>query len=332
MPRTKRFNFLVPQRFSSEVWENIARFICNEPAKVYMLLRAFKWLKFDDEFYKKMWEIVKPYEGQPKPQFLMFYNLKRTCQYRTAFDLLYMKRCQVCHCRFGHKIFEPYCMRLCTQCIQSNHVSNVVLWKQYGIGLEEIGLHYMHYIRYIRTGVYRKEKELMKFSLDPRDFAVRRNCVFIFFWMPDLRRFIDIDCRAKQHQKRTLAANVLKAAFARAYARRLKPSKRPQILREQALQKILNPTTADIVTYGTNWCLANKLIAGRRKVPQAPDFDLQLAFGRACTVKLLGPREYTLRTMAEKLNLNKEGVARKLTELSMEHGGLPMLANRIFEM
>lgn len=332
MPRVKRIQFLAPQRFSNEVWQNIAKFICNEPAKVYMLLRAIKWLDFDDEFYKSMWEIVKPYEGEPKPQFLMFYNLKRTCQYRTAFDLLYMKRCHVCHCRFGHQLFEPYCMRLCSQCLQGNHISNVVLWKQYGIGLEEIGKHYMHYIRYIQTGVYRKEKDLMKFSLDPRDFAVRRNCVFIFFWLPDLRRFIDIDCRAKQHQKRTLAANVLKAAFARAYARRLKPIKRPQILKEQALQKIVNPPMASIVIYGTDWSQSYKFRMGNSRTPSTPEFDVRLAFSRACTVKLLGPREYTLRTMAEKFNLDKEGVARKLTELSIKHGGLPLLANRIFEI
>jgi hypothetical protein len=69
---------------------------------------------------------------------------------------------------------------------------------------------------------------------------------------------------------------------------------------------------------------------GRQVKPKQPDFNIQLAFQQQPKIPLLGDKEYTIRTMEYKFNLNKSEAMAKMKTLVSESGSLELALNKIF--
>ena len=334
MPLVRRGRAHSAYRVPLEVWTSVALLLADKPRKVFMLLCAIKGLKLDDEWWEALYKRTKPYQrnGKMLLDFVKVYELRRSCQFKVVFRLVYGMFCNHCGCRYHHKIFDPYNMRLCNLCLRENHVSNVVLWKDYGLGLEEIGLHYKELVRYMALTHYTKEKELTKFTRDPRDYAARKTSKMIFFWKPDLCRFIDLDARAVEHRRKLDAVSVLKNVFKRTYATSVGKRYFVETLHENELKRMIHPTTGSPFTVGTNHCMGDLLKVGRYAQRDPPDFNIFLAFQRQPKMSILGDREYTVRTMAHRLNLSGSEAAAKLGELATLKGGVAAAIGMVFQM
>ena len=334
MPLVKRGRAHSAFRVPLEVWTSVALLLADCPRKVFMLMCAIKGLKLDDEWWEALYKRTKPFQrnGKMLLDFVKVYELRRPCQFKVVFRLVYGMFCNQCGCRYRHKIFDPYNMRLCNVCLRENHVSSVVLWKDYGIGLEEIGLHYKEMVRYVALANYTKEKDLTKFTRDPRDYAARKTSKIAFFWKSDLCRFIDLEARAVEHRRTMNAVAVLKTVFKRAYTASIGKRYFVETLHENELKRVLHPTTGATFTVGTNHCMGDLLKVGRYSQRDPPDFNVYLAFQRQPKMAILGDREYTVRTMAHRLDLTGSEAARKLGELVVSKGGVAAATGAVFQM
>jgi hypothetical protein len=333
MPR-KRPRTEVADHVPIETWSLVALYLSESPRKVFMLLCSIKGLKLDDEWWEALWKRLKPQvrNGKLIFNFVKLYELRRPCQYKVVFRLIYGMFCNQCGCRFHHNVFDAYNMRLCHNCLRDHHVSNVVLWKDYGINLEDIGRDYRLFLRYISLKSYSKAKHLSRFTRDPRDFAVRTLSKIAFFWLPDLRRFFDLDALALEHRRRLRALSLIKAAFKRTYVASVGRRYFFETIQDNELKRVLAPTTATPFTYGTNGLLCNVLKPGRNREPEEPDFNIYAAFHRQPAMSILGDKEYTVRTMAHRLNLNKSGVVRKFGELVASKGSVAECLGVVFQI
>lgn len=335
MPVVRRGRAHSAFRVPVEVWNTVALLLADSPRKVFMLLCSIKGLRLDDEWWEALYKRIKPYKhkGRMMFNFVKLYELRRPCQYKVVLRLVYGMFCNQCGCRYHHRVFDPYNLRLCNLCLRENHVSNVVLWKDYGIGLEEIGLHYRHFVRYMALTSYSKESELVKFTRDPRDYAARKISKLAFFWMPDLRLFIDFEARAFEHRRALDAVGTLKTVFKRAYVASVGKRYFLETLHENELSRMMCPTTSMPFTVGTNCCMSH-LLKSKKSYPMAdpPDFNVHLAFQRQPAMPIIGDREYTVRTMAQRLNLSSSQAARKLGELATQKGGTAQCLNVVFTM
>ena len=316
---------------STDLWGQIVINMFDQPRKVLMLLCSIKGFRLSDEWWEKFWLRHRLYNEARnyRAHFYLNYEPKRACQCKTLFRLVYGMFCQQCGCRYHHHIFERYRLRICTECLRENHVSNVVLARDYGIGLEEIARHVKHFVRYIALQYYSKENTILPYTRDARDFEVRKTSKLAFFWMPDLRRFFDMEERKRRHGANVTACNLIKAAVQRTFVSSVKRRYLVETLHTNELSRIMSPTTKHRKTYGTNTFLGCVFMPKRAPYPPEPEFNVFLALCRQETVPVLGDREYTLRTMAQKFDLDREGVERKVRELAPS-GSLADIINQVF--
>ena len=332
MPR-RRGKTTIGCRVPIETWQNITMHMADKPEKVLMLLCAVKGLTLSDNWWEALFKNTKQDKSRKSRfmyEFAQYYKINRACQYKDLFRLIYGMFCNQCGCRYHHDFFPLYNMRICNECYRENHISNVVLWKDYGIGLEEIGLKYINFIRYIAARSYTNKRDLYKITRDDRDFEAIKNKLFIFFWLPDIKRFFDLSKRAKTQRKKIQAVNLLKACFQRKYVSSISKRYFLENIHENEAKRILFSCTDVPFTYGTNFRLGNVLKKGRQAKPKQPDFNIQLAFQQQPKIPLLGDKEYTIRTMAYKFNLNKSEAISKMETLVSESGSLELALNKIF--
>jgi hypothetical protein len=316
---------------STDLWGQVVINMFDQPRKVLMLLCSIKGFRLSDEWWEKFWFRHRLYNEARnfRAHYYLNYDLKRACQYKTIFRLVYGMFCQQCGCRYHHHVFGAYRLRICTECLRDNHVSNVVLARDYGIGLEEIAQRVKLFVRYIALQYYSKDKMIKAYTRDPRDFEVRKTSKLAFFWMPDLRRFFDMDERRRRHLADIAACNVIKAAVQRNFALSIRRRYLVETLHTNELSRAMDPTTKHRKTYGTNTFLGCVFKPKRSPYPPEPIFNVFLALCRPEPLPVLGDREYTIRTMAHKLDLDREGVERKILELAPT-GSLAEILNEIF--
>ena len=123
--------------------------------------------------------------------------------------------CCLCKTRWRHVPLWSLRMRVCIDCIQSNMVSNVVLFHRYGVDfwkhLEQIVGKVMYFISCDGSSVIAR-----RYSLDAMDFGpLRSTRPYVFFWRPHLDAVLDLQkCKAEQDSRRA-AGGVLVALVRR---------------------------------------------------------------------------------------------------------------------
>jgi len=133
------------------------------------------------------------------------------------------------------------------------------------IDLKEIGCNYKNFIRYVALQSFTKSKDLVKISRNPKDYELVKKSKFVFFWLPDIRRFFNLERRAQKHRKRMEAVNFIKSCFKRTYLRTIKKKYFIESVHENELNLIMHSCTDIDFTYGSSVCLAHTLKGGSKK-------------------------------------------------------------------
>ena len=137
-------------------------------------------------------------------------------RYSHVLRLVYGTRCECCNARFHHHICHRLKMRICITCSQDNHLSNVVLWRRYGLSAADLVDKYGHLVSYVPLGRYMRASDAYKYTRYPDDIGGwGRPRTLMFFWRPDLERVVGLEAHAARHRVRLRAVYVLTAAIRR---------------------------------------------------------------------------------------------------------------------
>jgi hypothetical protein len=109
-------------------------------------------------------------------------------------------------------------MRLCRECIRDQHISNVVLFHEYGLDLGTIANKYRHFVRFHGVRLYRCPKDLWGITRHPLDLNFLGTRRMVFFWKPDLEKLYDFEELRRAQKERIHCINALKARFKRNFA------------------------------------------------------------------------------------------------------------------
>lgn len=287
----------------AEVWGQVATHLYENPRKAFMLLCAVKGLQINDTYWQKLWakNVANCKRKKWKQHFLLTYEVNRPELCKVVLRLVYGMFCSQCGCRFHHTIFEPYKMRVCKECLREKHISNAVLWHDYGIALEEISLHFRNHVRYLGVRQW-SLKDIKRYSTSERD--IKSIGKLVFFWKPDIERLFDLVSRRVQHMVCLQSISTLKAVFQRKYTELQRGRYLLEKLHDNEVNRLIKPITYQRALAGTNWNLSY-MITGRA-CPVAPTHVLSLTLGKTHVMPLLADDEYTARTALFKLRLNAE--------------------------
>lgn len=313
-------------------WGNIVVNLYDNPRKVFMLLCAVKGLQLDDAWWKKFWERHRLYNEARhwRPHFYLNYDIRNPALCKVVLRLVYGMFCSKCGCRYHHRIFHPYRMRLCQECVQDHHISNVVLWHEYGVSLEEIARDMRYLVRHTRMQIYKRPKEMTHITRHPLDLKFTPGQKLAFFWLPDLRRLIDLDTRREIQKTRLAAVSHLKAVIKRCFAQHQPRRYFVEYLHLNEMNRQTNPLSMQLHTVGTNWNLAYLTYKKGHKEPKAPELSVDLALRPSLPLHLLADNEYMVNTMVSKLNLDLPAAKAKIEELA-NGKPLALILNKVFK-
>jgi len=130
----------------------------------------------------------------------------------------------------------------------------------------------------------------------------------IFFWLPDLQRFFNLEERGKEQTKRVEAVNLLKAYFKTLFARTCKLRYLVETLQTNENMRICKPITKHGAINGTNMNLS--FLTNKTGRIRAGSTDLFIAF-KFIPMPLTNTEQFCLYNMGERLNLNGEEIVWK---------------------
>lgn len=312
----------------AEVWGQVATHLHENPRKAFMLMCAVKGLKINDTYWQQLWAKNVAYckRKRWRHHFLLTYEINRPELCKVVLRLIYGMFCSQCGCRFHHTIFETYKMRVCKECLREKHISNVVLWHEYGIALEEISLYFRNHVRYLGVKQW-SLKYIRRYSSNERD--IKSIGKLAFFWKPDLERLFDMPARKAQHIANMRKISILKAVFQRKFVELQRGRYLLEKLHDNEVNRLVKPITYQRALAGTNWNLSY-MITGRA-CPVAPTHVLSLTLGTTHVMPILADDEYTARTALFRLKLNAESLLEWIREMQFNALGVNNY-NKIFKI
>jgi len=297
-----------------------------------MLLCAVKGLKLNDEWWQKYWDRHRAYNEARNffPHNYLKYTPNRPGQCKVILRLVYGMFCSRCCCRFHHTIFDAYRIRICRECMWDCNVSNVVLFREYGLSLEPIASKYRHWVRHLSLQEYRCPQDILSLSRNPLDVEYQGRRTMIFFWKPDLEKLFDLDALRVEHHARMRALRCIGASFKRKFVWASRGRYFLERVHKNEIRRITMPLTQSRnMLVGTNWSCAYLL--NRDANTEAPKIDLRHAFKTQIPLPILTDDEYTIKTAVSRLRLNPETLQQKLEELTREKP-LGVLVREIFKI
>jgi len=318
-------------RLSPDNWALVCSFLHREPRKIFMLLCAVKGLQFNDAWWATYWERHRAFNSTRKHRahFYLGYEPVRPGQCKTLLRLVYGMFCSRCGCRFRHTIFERFRMRVCAECLRDNHISNVVLWFEYGLPLEAIAAEFRHYVRHHPLQAYKCPNEILCLTRNPLDIEFKGVRKMVFFWKPDLERLFDFEALRAAQVLRVSALNVLKAAFKRVFVAKARGRYFLEQLHTNEVKRIVKPMCPPKIMYGTNWSLAS--YADPRAACPTPTLNLSLALRAQVPLPVLADDEYTTKTALSKLKLNRESLQRKIQDWRKDDPDF-LMKNKVYKV
>ena len=330
MPR--RSKLLIAGSVSAETWANVCLQLDSNPRKVLMTICAIRGLSWwlDDAWWATFLKRVQTNLQRRgwEPHWFMraaaFPNI-RPPQCRQLIRLVYGMFCEMCGCRFHHRIHNGLMKRLCTECRHDNYVSNTVLYFEYGLSMEDILNPYFHFVRSSRLCEYIKASDYHTYTRHPLDVGGLPKKQLVFFWKPDLARLFDLSALAIAQRRRVAAVDSIKARLRMAYARNAVmrppghkgghgsgPVQWPryylETLHSNEVKRIREPL------FNPHWIAGGpspqgyRLSSAREELTNAVINTRKRFLSRLTlytTMPLLGDREYTLKTAMERLRLDR---------------------------
>ena len=232
---------------SPEVWSLICLNLEAAPRKVFMLICSIKGLSewLGDAWWEAYWnkhQTVLESKGhfphwylQPGSQ-----GQLRAPVYRPILTLVYGQHCSMCGCRYHHTIHNQLKMRLCNECVQDHHISNEVLYFEYGLALTDVIADYEPFVKFMPMYTF-KPTEIVTMSRNAIDVTPRVSREMVFFWLPDIRRLYDMDALRLAQKARVASVNSLKAAFKRRFAQAQALRHRVERLHRNEIKRIRKP-------------------------------------------------------------------------------------------
>ena len=280
-------------KLSVDVWGQISSHLIENPRRVFMILCTIKGLKFTHEWWAMYWERHKMYieRMNRRPHWFIKLVPRRPGTHKALLKLVYGLFCQSCGCRYHHTIFVPFNMRLCCECVRERHISNVVLWKDYGIKLQDI-VEFRHFVRFHSLQNYLCPKQILHLSHDPRDVGYTGKRYMIFFWKPDLEKFFPLADMRRAQLQRLSSLNIIKAAFKRAFAQKQKRRYLVEYLHSNEVKR--HSISHDGILWGGS--------SQTNCVRYCPTFQMEAFFRSKGVLKILADHEFTLKTAASRLS------------------------------
>lgn len=329
MPRRRKYTNA--HTLSVDTWGQVVVNLFDNPRKVFMLLCAVKGLHFNDEWWARYWERHRSYNiaRNHRPHYYLGYEPSRPGQCKVLLRLVYGMFCSQCGCRYHHTIFEPMRMRICCECVRDCHISNVVLWHEYGLALEPIVAKYRFVVKHTTLQYYTNPNQILYITRNPVDLDFKCKRKMVFFWKPDLQRLFDFNQLRAEQVHRVQCINTIKAAFKRVYANRVRGRYLVESLHTNDVLRIIRPLCPPNIMWGTNLSQAYLVSPGARLV--SPDINLDLALRNPRPLPVIADDEVTLKTMVSKLKLDKDTLQSKINEWRGEKP-IQLIAHEVFKV
>lgn len=312
---------------SVDVWSLTCLHLIRCPRKVFMILSTIRGLRFDDTWWSQFWSLHLKASSELKIKPHWF--LKTQCKlslHKPILRLVYGMFCARCGCRYHHTIFQPYKMRLCNECIRTGHISNVVLWLEYGINMEKL-VKYRYFIRHMGLQKYIVPKGITSLTAHPLDLVLRGRKNMVFLWRDDVAAIFDLEEAKKVQKQRLVCVNVIKAHVKRLFLTcvLLNKAKRLFVEKRHFFEKT-HDNEARRVAFAP--IEATKCIGSFR---YWNDIPLKVAFRGILPLPMLADHEYVPRTAIDKLKLKKDDVDALITTLSAG-GNKTILPNHVMKI
>lgn len=133
--------------------------------------------------------------------------------YETILGLVHRNTCEVCGFKINVPIVHDYLKKVvCGPCLQDNYISNVVLYYRYGIQAHALVHKWGMYIRYYPLKKH-NSSWIQTYTREQVDYEPWN--MIMFFWLPDIKKFLDLEYCALLQSKRFQSVNVIKAMIKR---------------------------------------------------------------------------------------------------------------------
>jgi hypothetical protein len=156
--------------------------------------------------------------GDPDDKSLAFaFDTCFTSYVRRAFALMYGTRCGMCGSRHRHEAYWSLRMRVCRLCMEANTVSSDELCHKYGVDYSDLVVKLqgrVFYFSVCTSGSIRDDRVCMQYSTETNQLS--RNFMYLF-WIPDLRKLIDLPALCQQQKQRKEAALLLSTTLMRSW-------------------------------------------------------------------------------------------------------------------
>jgi hypothetical protein len=296
-------------KLSVDLWGQVGAHLFENPRRIFMLLCSIRDLKFNEDWWEMYWRKHKAHVERKGryPHWYLKLTPTRPGLHKTILKLVYGRICTVCGCRYHHTIFVPFNMRVCSECLRDKHISNVVLWHEYGLDLEDIALRYRQFIRFHKLRRYNCPKEIYHLTRHPLDIGFQGKRMMIFFWKPDLENLYNFQTLRQEQVQRVSALNLIKAVIKRCWVQKTNKRYLVEYLHSNEVMRLARPMY-----------LPTALVGTKKNSTRRSTVTLELYFHVQGPLPLLADDEYNYKTAISKLKLNASTLAEKICEWRQE--------------
>lgn len=131
---------------------------------------------------------------------------------RRVFALKHGTRCGMCGCRHRHDLYWSLRMRVCKLCMEGNTISGELLSRKYGVDFSDMLAKHKGKFFFFSTSVANDDR-ISVHGMTKTDIQVRNSTYM--FWLPHLRKFLDLSTLCQQQTARRQAAELLSSVVKR---------------------------------------------------------------------------------------------------------------------
>ena len=155
-----------------------------------------------------------PLRGDPDDSSLGFaFDTSFFSYVRRVYALLHGTRCGLCGCRHRHEAYWSLRMRVCRLCMEANTISGEALSRKYGVDYSDMLVKHKGQFFFYTCNINNNDDRISVHHVTRADVHAR-NTTYMF-WLPHLRKFLDLPSLYKQQNERRNAGSVLSRAVRR---------------------------------------------------------------------------------------------------------------------
>jgi hypothetical protein len=107
---------------------------------------------------------------------------------RRVYALKHGTRCGMCGCRYRHEPYWSLRMRVCRLCMEGNTISGALLCRKYSVDYSDIVVQFKKCFFFYSAGTLNKDDRVSYHGMTKMDL----NSYNYIFWLPHLRKFLDL--------------------------------------------------------------------------------------------------------------------------------------------